>query len=427
MTLQVTTLKQLWSQVEVGLAGFFLVYFLGLDVPPPLVPILNLLSYPVLALLLVGCWQRALHAITRSLPLVGLNLLAVGSVFWSVAPEFTADESKALIRSSLFGAYLAVRFGFKGQMRLLAWLLGMGVIASLVAGLAFPAYGIHQTGEFVGAWKGVFRFKNLFASLMAISALLFLLRTLYEPRRRWLSGLMLGLSIVLLSLSRGQTAWVTFLTATSLILFYESVKWPFKSKALLITSITLAACVVLGLMAVNLEFIVVDVLGKNLEFNGRLPIWSILLEQGSQRPWLGHGYAAFWTSDAANYLLNHSWAFGTRRAGIRFNAHSGYLDLFLQLGWVGLSLFLISFVGVLGRTVYLFLRTKQLETLWILQFLVFMGLINVSDSLSIGSGGGLWSLYVAFVALTSVQCARLQHQDELPPVSRTIGAEVLLR
>jgi O-antigen ligase len=126
-------------------------------------------------------------------------------------------------------------------------------------------------------------------------------------------------------------------------------------------------------------------------------------------------------------MLNHSWAFGTRRAGLRFNAHSGYLELFLQLGGVGLGLFLLSFVGVLARTLYLFFRTKQVESLWVLQFLVFTALINLADTLSIGSGGGLWSLYVSFVALTSVQCARLQHHDELPPVSRAIGYEVLLR
>ncbi|MBE9013600.1 O-antigen ligase family protein, partial [Pseudanabaenaceae cyanobacterium LEGE 13415] len=258
---------------------------------------------------------------------------------------------------------------------------------------------------------GVFQFKNLFASNMAFAIVLFLLVGLGRPKWR---GLMLGLcaiAVALLLLSRGRTALAALLITLYLFPFLGVVKQYYKTRVVSVALILITSLMMGLLVLLNLRFIVVDVLGKNLEFNGRLPLWNMMLDKGMEHFWLGHGYAAFWTSGAAYQILTQTWAYEAHRLGIRFNAHNGYLDLFLQLGIVGLSLYLISLVTLFFRTTYLLLRQKSIEVFWVLLTLVLSALVSFADSLSVGTGSAMWSLYVAFATSIAIQYRRLKIDD----------------
>jgi len=72
-------------------------------------------------------------------------------------------------------------------------------------------------------------------------------------------------------------------------------------------------------------------LGREESLTGRADIWAHLVPYAMQRPLLGHGFGGFWT-DAL-------------RAATSSHAHNGYLDIILNMGFVGLlflSMFLIS-------------------------------------------------------------------------------------
>ena len=57
---------------------------------------------------------------------------------------------------------------------------------------------------------------------------------------------------------------------------------------------------------------------------------------------LGAGYRAFWTPEGASYVYARIWA-------VIGNGHNGYLDVWLELGFVGLGLFLVMFFTGIGR------------------------------------------------------------------------------
>lgn len=412
-------LQLLAQKAEPLLAALYFVYFLGLALPPEVIRLSNSASYGVLLLLILisGCWRQILFAFTRDIPLLLLHVMAVASVIWSVAPEFTADEPKSFVRAALFGVYVAVRFGLSGEMRMLARILGISVVLSLIAGLAFPANGIETTGEFIGAWKGIFLFKNLFASNMALAVLLFLLLGVNRSKWRWLLWGLCALAMVLLLLSRGKTALAALLVTLYLLPIYGIVRQHYKTRVI---SIAFALIFALGLglfVLLNLQYVVVDVLGKNLEFNGRVPIWNFMLNKGFEHFWLGHGYAAFWTSSASYQILTQTWAYEAYRAGIRFNAHNGYLDLFLQLGVVGVGLYLLSLGTLFFKATYLLMRLKTIEIFWVLEYLVMSSLLSCADSLSVGTGGGEWSLYVSFATAIALQYRRLKIDDRLGTAS----------
>jgi O-antigen ligase len=67
-------------------------------------------------------------------------------------------------------------------------------------------------------------------------------------------------------------------------------------------------------------------LGRDATLTGRTGIWADLLPEALKKPLVGHGFGGFWTT----------------KARLMFDiteAHSGYLDMLLGLGFVGLALF----------------------------------------------------------------------------------------
>jgi O-antigen ligase len=135
-----------------------------------------------------------------------------------------------------------------------------------------------------------------------------------------------------------------------------------------------------------------------------------------ERPWLGYGMSGFWTSNEALYVLYNSWAELSIESGVRFNAHNGYIDLCLSLGFLGFSLYTLHFMIVFIRTVNLWVSTKSMEILWVLQTLVVLFFLNFADSISILGTGSLWSIYVSIAISTAVQQTRIRKSRQLSRV-----------
>lgn len=88
------------------------------------------------------------------------------------------------------------------------------------------------------------------------------------------------------------------------------------------------------------EFLVAS-LGRNMTFTDRVYIWADLLAW-DVNPLFGTGYASFWLGPRREYFISvHQVE----------SAHSGYLDVYVELGYVGLALFS-------GLLIDAFLRAK---------------------------------------------------------------------
>ncbi len=416
--MKIQAFKNFVEKLEPWLISLFLLHFFGMNAPSAFTTVMKVGSYPFLIFLIILRWKRFAYFATRDISLILLVSMAMLSVFWSASPEVTSIETKAVLRATLFGVYLASRFSIKEQMHLFAWVLGTGAVLSFLFTIAMPSYGIHTSGDpgMIGAWKGIFIFKNLFASIMAITAVLFLVIALNSRRKRWLYWGLFGLAVVLLILSKGKTSYSVFFISLCLVPLHKFVKQQYKLRVVLILTALLVGGSAIVLMLSNLEFIVVDTLGKNLEFNGRLPIWTLIFEKILERPWLGYGISGFWTSDEGLYVLYNSWGAVALDKGVRFNAHSGYLDLCLSLGFLGFSLYLLNLLATFARTINLWLVTKSTEFFWLLQTLVVLFLLNFSDSISILGTGSMWIMYTSMAISTSAQQSQLRKNYQLNKV-----------
>jgi exopolysaccharide production protein ExoQ len=351
-----------------------------------------LLVYLVVSLLFLVRWRYLIGVALRDKLLLLLTALAIVSVLWSVAPDVTVRRGVALIGTSLFGVYLAGRFGEAEMLRLLAWTLGLAAVLSLIFAVALPSYGISQDPITLGDWKGIFDHKNTLGKNMALGTIVFLLLAFSSRRYRWVAWTGLGLSLALLILSKSTTGLVVVLGVAILLPFYRVLR----REVLVAVPLVLLALLLVGGVAAwfllgNTDT-VLGLVGKDATLTGRTVLWSAVLDAIRDRPWTGYGYSAFWLGwegkSAAVWLVT----------GEEFyDAHNGILDLWLTLGLVGVSVFALNFVRAFGRAIAWARATGTVVGLWPIAFLSFMLLSNLTEGTILQQNNLSWILYVATV------------------------------
>lgn len=325
-----------------------------------------------------------------------LLLLAVTSfsLLWSADPALTFRRLVALVGTTSFGIYLVMRFTPEELLRLLAWMLGLSAVLSLVFIVALPEFGTYRELKHHGLWRGIYGHKSHFGRVMVLGVLVFLFLTLERNGHRWLAWSGLGLCAFLLAMSGSRISWIV---AGLLPIFLIQLQILRKlNYSISVPALMLGAFVMIGgalWLAMNLE-IWTPLIGKNPTLTGRTKIWSMVVTY-MYRPWLGYGYRAFWlsTPGAEFYVLFHY--FGSYSSP--GNAHNGFLDLWLELGFVGVGAFLLTvFVG-LHRIISRLVHYRESVGLWLPSLFIYFMLFTIQPAVILAQSDLMWALYVATI------------------------------
>jgi exopolysaccharide production protein ExoQ len=84
--------------------------------------------------------------------------------------------------------------------------------------------------------------------------------------------------------------------------------------------------------------------GRSGDLTGRTDIWAAVLDLGVQHPVVGWGWVSYWIPISEPFT-----DLAERNGVVYLQAHDAYLDVWFQLGWIGLVLFLLVVAGVLLR------------------------------------------------------------------------------
>lgn len=406
-SLEVPELTPLKSITEKGFAVLVLLLFTGALIPLILyqeggtitapdasqgdakAQVIWFVIYLVTFLLLAARWRYVVRVAARDKLLWILVGIALASVLWSDAPEITLRRSVALIGTTAFGVYLATRYKVGDQQRLVAWALAIAAVLSLLLALALPSYGV-SSDIYAQGWRGVYSHKNQLGSIMALSTLLFFLLALASRKRRWAACAGLILSLGLIILSNSKTALVVCLVVLALLPVYRALRWPITLAVPVITSAWLlgGGVVVWGL---NNAEAILGALGRDPTLTGRTELWSLVTTMILRRPWLGYGYNGFWEGNEGSYFWISLNGFQPT------SAHNGFLDLWLQLGLLGVLAFVLSFLLAFLRAAAWARVDKTIESLWPLMYLTFMLLYSMTESSIMNRNDIYWALYAATV------------------------------
>lgn len=340
--------------------------------------------------------------------------ITLASILWSFAPDVTPRRSVLLLGTSVFGIYMAMRFTLREQLQLLAWALGIVIILSFLFAIGLPKYGlmtVQEGGIHAGAWRGIMSHKNILGRLMVFSSMVFLFvamsNPISNPRYRWIpwAGYLLSISLIVLSTSKSSL--VVLLSLTAILPLYRSWRRNYNQLIPLMIALILTVGSISTLLLDNLP-VVADALGKDLTLTGRTDIWSVMFDLIWERPWLGYGFNAVWR-DWNSPITAYLWRTLAWECPY---GHNGFMDLFIELGIAGLSLFIFSFITTYLRGVMWLRITRCIEGIWPLIYLTFLVMYNISESTLVQTNSIFWIVYVSTVfslAIEYPQAKRYQY------------------
>jgi exopolysaccharide production protein ExoQ len=328
-----------------------------------------------------GVWALLLDG-WALLPLLAIALL---SISWSDVPGLTARRSLGLVPTTVAGLYLAIRYNFAEQIRLLMPVLKISIVLSFIFGVLHLGRAVDNLR---GPWYGIFTQRNSLGMIMALGILVFFLWSLIEPEERWSAYGWTLLSLVLLLFSRSMTGFLSICLVMLFFLFLRQVRFvPHNARRAIWVALLAAS---LGLYYTATHFTaVVETFDRDVTLTGRTTIWGASLLLGIDRPWLGHGFNAFWLGDEGPSGEIRQIA-GWDVPG----AHNGFLEIWLDLGLLGLALFLLGFVRHTWKSVKYFFEEDRWEGSWAILFLIFLFSVNLAQSALLSPNYIFWILYV---------------------------------
>lgn len=268
------------------------------------------------------------------------------TAFWSVAKFNTLLETLVTSILVLLGAIVGSTCGIRNLVAgvMLAGYLILGL--SIVVVVVSPSYGLMPAGYQGGALRGIYGHRNLLAEALTVPTVAALVYDFGGPVR-WLkrfgttAGLVLGLV-----LTESSTA---IATVTAVIVVALLLRWYQQTSASqrVVPILGIAAVVTLAMWFIRTNLAEgFALLGRDDTLTGRTPIWAAVQRLIANATAGGYGWGAAW--DASSPVEQQV------ELEVKFvvpSAHNGYLDLWLQVGLVGLIVYLLFLAAVLVKGV----------------------------------------------------------------------------
>jgi len=363
-----------------------------------------------LALVALLATMPARYRLTRRVPpaLVLFVLWAFLSYCWS-ADRFSSQRRLIdLGLTALLGWGLGAILGMEGLRRTTTKVFKVIVVINLLLIAALPEWASRPKVDDAPGWHALLGHKNALGMFAALAVATFW----FERRaggRRWLLA-----AVVLLVGSRSSTSLALLLVLAAAAMWNKAVgssSTPTARAGRVGVSVLFVALGV-GVFATQFD-VITSLLGRGVTLSGRTEIWAASWRIGiTQRPAHGFGLGGVW--EAAVPPTSDIWKTLKFKA---FHAHNGYLDILLQLGAVGLALFLAFVLPALARLS----RQSAPAHRWgtcVIAALLLNGLAESSPLL----GDGLLLLVLIASAVSQAPSA-----TEVPPLGGPMAARMRQR
>lgn len=382
--------QKLGALAEKLIAGLFLFMMPGLTVPPFSTFVPNALAHPqkslpsiIVQLALYGAvlfvlsprlkytlkyYFDLLALLLQNNPGICLFLFIILLSFSpSDTPIYTFKYSGLLLLTTVVYIYIIKQYSYQEISTMLRWGLAATALLSTFYSKFKPAIGINKVKN---SWQGIINHPNPLAALMALSAILWGLEAVENPKNRWLSIGMVLYSLFVLQMTKSGGGKIQFLIGATIILSIRFLKQlPFQWSLFFVVVFLILSISGFIIITNNLEAIVVDALGKDLTLTGRTPIWTYLFaEKIPKRPWFGYGFHGFWQPwrGADNPAANHISGELRMPSGSGYwtppHSHNGFVEIILDFGLIGFAIFALSFITALVQAIQYLTRPRQRES-----------------------------------------------------------------
>lgn len=290
---------------------------------------------------LVGRQAAVLRILRMNWPLLLYILYCAVSIIWSDYPDIAF---KRWIKS--WGDYVMVLILLTDRNRLQAIKQVFARVGMVLLPLSilFIKYYPDLGRAYASHWEGTVFFVGVAAdkNMLGMCCMVFgfaafwrILVALSGPRAKWgkllfVHGILFFLASWLLLQSNSMTSTACFVLVSALVgantfFRFARKKW--------FVNVGAAAIILLcaSVLFLNIGGGLLQSLGRNSTLTGRTDIWDAVL-QVPINPVLGAGFENFWMGERLKALWTIPIVNGINEA------HNGYLETYLNLGWVGVTL-----------------------------------------------------------------------------------------
>ena len=326
--------------------------------------------------------------------MAALAALAGSSVLWAFSPE---RSSVRFVQQAMIIVSVVLPTLLAGRRSDALWGLFLLFAVSLGLNLVFVLNGsvttaLYSSGLVNIGYEGYFEGKNYLGECAAVGMLLALHQMGQHGWRRLSGAVVLVLAAALVYLSDSKTA-LGLATASPILAWLTLAvrKATRMSPAIILAAMPVAYFAVSSVSRFDLNHLAYLIYGDST-LTGRTIIWDFAQYEIGRRPVLGWGYQSFWlvpnspsVSDAPGWV------------SMMPNAHNGYYDALLEMGYVGLAVllaFILATLHAVGRV-----ANRDPARAWlVLSLLLFIIFYNYFESLWMRGFEFLWVTFVLVAA-----------------------------
>jgi exopolysaccharide production protein ExoQ len=335
------------------------------------------------AVVLLYRWRDAVAVLKASWPIVLYVSFALVSVSWSDFPGWGFKRWVRALGDVIMVLIVVTDAQPTAALRRLFSRVGFVLLP--VSVLLIKYYP--ELGRAFSPWgdgvlnTGVTTDKNMLGVLVLVVALgtlwqvLELLGDKKQPnraRRLLAQGILLCFGIFLLFTAHSATSGASFVLAAGLML---AITRPFFRARPAAVHAFVVAALLAGSLAVLLggEAEAARAMGRKPDLTGRTEVWRMVIPM-CPNPVGGAGFETFWRGPrVARFFAMHGGATMTNEA------HNGYIEMYLNLGWIGLGLIALILGHGYRKAVNAFRRDSALGAM-LLAYVVMAVAYNIGEA-----------------------------------------------
>jgi exopolysaccharide production protein ExoQ len=330
-------------------------------------------AFSIVMWLLLTNGKRILSMALQMKGLTLLALLTICSAAWSQDPFRSAYNGCFCFIETLFAYYLVTKFDVE-EIRSVLMMAGLAIaVIGLAMVLLTPQYSVTQSARDGVAWTGLFTDRTTTGKAMVFllsPAIVFARKPLRY--RRIFYVVLLSFLTYMAHAATARVILILYIALMVAIRFYTTFG---RRSSVVIAGILAAVGGVVISVGILLSPLLLTALGRNSTLSGRTVIWGLVARSIAKRPLLGYGFYAFWLGmkgESARLIVGTHWTFGY--------AHNGFLEIWLQLGLVGLVVFFFTLFHATRNAWFCLRRGCPPGVHWYIGIIALTMMYNMDES-----------------------------------------------
>ncbi|GAB3126833.1 hypothetical protein GCM10027056_25130 [Glaciibacter psychrotolerans] len=302
--------------------------------------------------------------------LIAFLAVAVLSIAWSFYPGASAIGVTLQLATTVSALFVALCLTWTEFVRTfslaLRWVLGLSLFFELIVAVFvrqpvlpfFVEYDLQKIPDAFywslgklfsgGPIEGIVANRNILGFIALLGVIVFAVQLAAGTVRRGWGMAWLILAIGMLALTRSATVTIAALVVALVLLFalWARQVGPQGRRGVYLTA-SASVIVFVAVLAIFFSRIL-NLLGKSDDLTGRFDIWRSVTDLAVQRPVFGWGWVSYWAPWVEPFAH-----LAERKGVVYLQAHNAWLDVWLQLGIVGVLVFAALVVSTLWRSWFL--------------------------------------------------------------------------